>query len=110
MPVYDYECVECGVFTALRPMSQCREPFHCPSCGQDAPRVFVTAPALANMDAGRRKAYSINERAAHEPKVSSAGDHRHGAGCSCCRPNAKSGAAQNGGKTFPKRRPWMISH
>ena len=108
MPVYDYECGQCGVFTALRPMSECRDPLQCPACGQEAPRAFVTAPALAGMDGALRKAHAINERAAHEPKPLSRG-RGHGPGCACC------GASTNGGKRagakfFPSRRPWMISH
>ena len=70
MPVYDYECGECGVFTALRPMAKCQEPLSCPDCGQPAPRAFLSAPALANMSAERRTAHAINEKAAHEPRSS----------------------------------------
>ncbi len=107
MPVYDYECVRCGVFTALRPMARCRDPLACPDCGEQAGRAFLTAPALAVMSGERRKAHAINERAAHEPRLSHSS--KHGAGCKCCTTPSKASAA-NGAKSFSGRRPWMISH
>jgi putative FmdB family regulatory protein len=107
MPVYDYECEVCGVFTALRPMARYREPLDCPNCGREAGRAFLTAPALASMGTQRRTAHAINERAAHEPR--SSGALNHGAGCSCC--NSRSKAYPEGtAKSFSKQRPWMISH
>lgn len=111
MPIYDYECRECGVFTALRPMSECREPLACPVCGEAAARVFLSMPAIAGMDLALRKAVATNERSAHEPR-SSRLDHR--AGCGCCsgakRSGSKTAITPNGAKSFPKARPWMISH
>jgi putative FmdB family regulatory protein len=104
MPVYDYACDTCGVFTVLRPMAQYQEPHDCPGCGVSAPRAMVTAPRLAGMDNARRAAFATNERAAHAPQQSSG--HIHGASCGCGSPSAQSGAA----KTFPSARPWMISH
>lgn len=108
MPVYDYECSGCGIFTALRPMSQHAAPMDCPVCGIGAPRVLISAPALAGMDAGRRRAFAVNERSAHAPTLSSA----HGSGCSCCKPGTAIGnrGKLGGAKSFPQARPWMISH
>jgi putative FmdB family regulatory protein len=104
MPVYDYECGECGVFTAFRPMSKCRDPLACPDCGQEARRAILTAPSLANMSAELRKAHATNEKAAHEPRSS------HGAGCSCCSGKTRTAGEPQAAKLFPKKRPWMISH
>ena len=109
MPVYDYDCAQCGPFTAMRPMAKSAEPLECPNCGVAAPRAFFTAPAVAGMDAGRRNAMATNERASHEPRSSKS----HGSGCGCCAtPRAKPGTATSaeGAKSFPKARPWMISH
>jgi putative FmdB family regulatory protein len=111
MPIYDYQCKECGVFTALRPMSECREPLACPECGEAAVRVFLSMPAIAGMDPALRKAVATNERSTHEPRSSRLG---HGAGCNCCSGLKRSGSttstAPNEAKSFPKARPWMISH
>ncbi|GBU18197.1 MULTISPECIES: zinc ribbon domain-containing protein [Methylobacterium] len=109
MPVYDYACESCGPFTVLRPMSQFRDPHDCPDCGAECARAFLTAPNLASMDAGRRKAFAVNERSAHAPRRSGG----HGAGCGCCNNTTKNGAkpAPLGmAKSFPAARPWMISH
>lgn len=109
MPVYDYECDQCGPFSALRPMAECAEPLSCLGCGGLAARAFLTAPAIARGDAGARKAMALNERARHEPKLAS----KHGPGCGCCtgRKLGRGSVAQaSGAKSFPGARPWMISH
>lgn len=112
MPVYDYLCDRCGPFTDMRPMAECDLPHKCPECGSEAPRAFLTAPYFATMSADRRLAYATNERSASAPKTLSG----HDGSCSCCSGrsmrykkngrDAKNGAA----KSFPSRRPWMISH
>ena len=109
MPIYEYECADCGGFTASRPLAQYREPQPCPDCGASAPRALLTAPAFAGMPSVTRQAHAINERSAHEPRSSAQG---HGAGCGCCGGGKKSSAVTgaDGSKTFPNRRPWMISH
>ncbi|MGU3360885.1 FmdB family zinc ribbon protein [Methylobacterium sp. M6A4_1b] len=104
MPVYDYACEACGPFTVLRPMAQFRDPHDCPDCGTSCGRAFLTAPNLASMDAGRRKAHATNERSQHAPRKSSG----HGPGCGCCGTRAKSNPTA--AKSFPNARPWMISH
>jgi putative FmdB family regulatory protein len=113
MPTYDYACVGCGGFDAIRSLGQRDAPIACPDCGRDATRVFVAAPRLALMESSTRSANATNERARHEPKSSR--DYtrlKHPAGCGCCA-TGKRGAtltAANGNKTFPSKRPWMISH
>ncbi len=105
MPIYDYRCVTCGPFEAMRRMAERDEPGSCPRCGMMADRVLVHAPGLADMPAAARFAMATNERARHEPKLSAT--HRHHSGCGC-------GKAGSGGsvaaKSFSDRRPWMISH
>ena len=107
MPIYDYECATCGLFTAFRAMTDYAKPAECDDCGAAAPRAILTAPALAGMDSDLRRSLAINERSRHEPRRSSGA---HPSGCGCCstakRPKAAAGAA----KSFVGRRPWMISH
>jgi len=67
MPLYEYECTRCGPFRDWRSMSEFEKPAKCPDCGRAAPRAIAT-PTLG-MDAGTRKAHSINEKSAHEPRV-----------------------------------------
>lgn len=111
MPVYDYLCDDCGPFTVMRPMAECDEPHDCPDCGGIAPRAFITAPYFASMDAGRRHAFATNERSAHAPRSTSKSGH--GAGCSCCSGTSSmryTRKHKDGSKSFPSKRPWMISH
>jgi putative FmdB family regulatory protein len=109
MPIYDYYCEDCGPFTAFASLQNFKEPCDCPTCAQTAPRVMMNVPRLAVMSSANRRAHETNERSADSPKRSS-----HGPGCSCC-----SGASAkpsktlhhpNGAKSFPSKRPWMISH
>ena len=90
----------------------------CTKCGTLADRVLAT-PTLYTMTSERRKALTINERSAHEPKRKTAGTTENGktnhkANCSCCSSSKskKSSTVQlpDGSKTFPKKRSWMISH
>ena len=116
MPTYDYDCPACGGFDAFRTLAARNEPAICPDCSEVSPRVFVSAPRLALLASTTRSAMDVNERASHEPKSSR--DYarlKHPSGCGCCSTSGSSrrGAtlrAANGDKTFPSKRPWMISH
>ncbi|MBS0429243.1 MAG: zinc ribbon domain-containing protein [Proteobacteria bacterium] len=113
MPAYEYECADCGGFDAFRSMSQRNEPAACPVCATPSPRVLASAPRLALLDGGTRRAMDVNERARHEPKSSRDYQRlRHPAGCGCCSPGRSKATvtAPNGAKAFPSKRPWMISH
>lgn len=113
MPTYDYDCPHCGSFDALRSVSMRNQAAACPSCGGVAPRILTSAPALALMEGGTRRAMDTNERARHEPKSSgSYARLKHPAGCGCCATGKRSATvtAPNGNKAFPSKRPWMISH
>jgi hypothetical protein len=70
---------------------------------------MMTAPKLSVMDSARRHAHETNERSADSPRKSS-----HGPGCSCCgtgeKKNSKTLYRPDGSKSFPTKRPWMISH
>ncbi|MEC5398101.1 FmdB family zinc ribbon protein [Uliginosibacterium sp. H1] len=109
MPLYDYQCQDCGQFEVMRRMADREAPVHCPQCGAAASRLLV-APSFASMSTELRVAHSTNERARHEPKRS--GGHVHGPGCGCGSSTGKSATvkAPDGSKAFPTKRPWMISH
>jgi putative FmdB family regulatory protein len=111
MPVYDYDCQDCGPFSELRPMDESRSPAACPGCGSVVPRAYLAAPRLALLSAEVSHAYAVNERSAHEPTIG--GGHRHSPTCGCSR-GSNAAVARGGGsgiaKSFPNRRPWMISH
>jgi putative FmdB family regulatory protein len=109
MPTYDYGCPRCGTFSLYRPMSDYDLAQACPDCGTASHRVLVSVSAIAGMDAGQRGAMAANERSAHAPRQSSAGVS-HGPGCGCCGGAGKRKLTTHGLKSFPSRRPWMISH
>ncbi len=114
MPVYDYLCDRCGPFTDMRPMADSGLPRECPGCGKDAPRAFLTAPYFAAMSAERRLAHATNERSAAAPQALSKLKKAHGSACRCCsgkslRPDKHADGGADA-KSFPTRRPWMISH
>lgn len=125
MPVYDYLCPSCGPITALRRMSAHAEPLECPTCQAEAPRAFLQAPHFSGISTERFQAFERNEKARHQPSFSKGADRAdaarerkarklHPSNCSCCSgiSTAKSGTVftADGGKTFPSKRPWMISH
>ena len=113
MPLYEYECTDCGAFCVSRPMALYQEPADCPGCGQHSPRALLSAPAFAGMPDSTRKAHAINEKSAHAPKESGKIEpHKHSASCGCGKSigASKTVKASDGSKAFPSKRPWMISH
>lgn len=110
MPTYDYLCQSCGPFQARAAMADFDKPKECPDCGAISARALLSAPVIAQMDGARRHAITTNERSADSPRRSS-----HGPGCGCCGGGGKarqSGTLHHpgGAKSFPAKRPWMISH
>jgi putative FmdB family regulatory protein len=114
MAVYEYLCTDCGAFSAVRPMRDSSLPQPCPLCATLSPRAWITPPVFSGMSSARRHAYQTNERASHEPRVASQTDSAkaHQPGCSCCsgKVSSTTRVAANGNKSFPGKRPWMISH
>jgi putative FmdB family regulatory protein len=140
MPLYDYRCQTHGVFHELATMQQSADPMPCPECGVLAARIIMLPPELFVMPSDKKKAMARNERAAHEPLMSSVEsreakrldveDRRrslhkhHGKSCGCSHHEVLPAhtATQvsslrqqvvylaDGSKVFPSQRPWMISH
>ena len=52
MPMYDYNCADCGDFRELRPMMESSLPQACPECGEASNRM-ISAPFLARGDQPR---------------------------------------------------------
>jgi putative FmdB family regulatory protein len=112
MPVYEYQCEDCGDFSEFRVIAERNDPALCPTCGGPAPR-SISAPFLAVMSPLQRMAASRNERSRHEPQVGSGRPCCATGGCSHTRKKAakKEGekpALQASKKKY--RRPWMLGH
>lgn len=110
MPVYEYLCNSCGPFSELVSMELFNKPHDCPECATPAPRVMLTAPNRTFMSSALKKAHTTNERSVDSPKRTS-----HGPGCGCCGGGGKKISSStlhrpDGSKSFPNKRPWMISH
>lgn len=122
MPLYDYKCAQHGLFHELATLEQSALPMPCPNCKALCGRVIMLAPEVLGMKAENRAAHERNERAMHQPIMSSVDsraeqqarhEHKHGKGCGCGdRPIRKSNLlyTAQGEKMFPSMRPWMISH
>lgn len=98
MPIYEYLCDRCGVFTSLRKMDESAQNCGCPQCGADAQRI-LSAPHLSALSSAVRKAHQRNEASAEKPRLTAKERGDSEAGCR----QAGSQAARNG-------RPWMLSH
>jgi hypothetical protein len=92
----------------MRPLSESGLDQPCPECGAPAGRVVLSAAGLAAMPTATRKAYALNEMSRHEPRTSA--QLKHGAGCGGSGKRRSADASASGTRTFPDRRPWMISH
>ncbi|MDG1074077.1 MAG: zinc ribbon domain-containing protein [Methylophilaceae bacterium] len=112
MPVYEYECKSCGVFTALRKMSESSDAAFCQECGSESERI-LSAPKLAVLAKTQRVAHERNEKSAHEPNVG----RRSSCGCTgshtcntTTKVNPDTGKAALQMQTKKTARPWMLSH
>ncbi|MEM6409181.1 MAG: FmdB family zinc ribbon protein [Pseudomonadota bacterium] len=105
MPLYDYICAEHGVFQDMAPVSRFSEPCACPVCGMMSKRA-LTVPQLSTVAPLARKAHAVNERSADSPKRAKA----NGLTPSGPRIRSKARTHQDGSKSMPSSRPWMLSH
>ncbi|MFA5984785.1 MAG: zinc ribbon domain-containing protein [Methylococcaceae bacterium] len=114
MPLYDYQCLDCGKFSAFKKMAESSLPASCPDCERLSARL-ISAPNYALLNSAQRSAHERNEKSAHAPSVvrkSSCGCH----GEHTCKPSAKptkSSAAPVSAlqkQVSPTARPWMLGH
>ncbi|KNH05108.1 hypothetical protein BRCH_02035 [Candidatus Burkholderia brachyanthoides] len=79
MPVYNYECEDCGTFETVRRMSGERnEPAACPTCGTVAQRVTVGAPSFG-------RSGGTSSASGGDDAGSGSYGMTHRGGCMCCR-------------------------
>ena len=116
MPFYDFNCPECGTFSAFRSLEDRNLAAHCPDCQSAAKRV-ISAPNLSLMSGPRRQAFARNEKSQHEPGVKTR--HHCGSGCGC---GSSKNSARKSTRTVDLgkvgrfetakkvKRPWMLGH
>lgn len=115
MPIYEYDCIACGDFTALRSMVERDQPCPCPVCGGNGNRVILSAPGLTTLKPSQRRAHETNERSRHAPQslAEFQQNRQHPAGCNCCTSSKSAVSTRTNPhalKGKPSGRPWMISH
>ena len=76
MPIYAFRCEDCGDFEVVRPVAAAADPAPCPSCSDEARRVF-TPPGLQLLAQPMRRALDTEEKSAHEPDVVTQKRGRH---------------------------------
>jgi putative FmdB family regulatory protein len=81
MPVYEYKCVQHGLFFELATMDEAHKPSPCPTCSAMAARVIMINPAFLDMPQAIKQAHTVNEKAQHAPEHSTKArredDHQH---------------------------------
>ena len=114
MPLYEYVCDACGVFSAMNSMVASHESKDCPDCGAESQRI-LSPPQLAILTRSDRVAHERNEKSAYAPMTGKASS----CGCSgshTCKsdsnevkqkPKSPSGLQMQTKKTA---RPWMLAH
>jgi putative FmdB family regulatory protein len=68
MPIYEYECLEHGVFEEQRKVAESGAAGACPHCLQASPRI-VSAPSLGRLERSQVRAIERNEKSRHEPRI-----------------------------------------
>lgn len=87
MPLYEYNCDECGIFDQWRSMAESSHPTDCPTCQVPAKRIF-SPPMLLN------GSLRLSKKANPEPQLVQR----------TSEPKPPKAQSHNGG------RPWMIGH
>ena len=112
MPLYNYECTDCGPFEEWQSMSQSAEPNTCTNCGEQSKRAMST-PGLALMSANTRTAHFRNEKSADRPEVVKKPKNvkaQEGHGKSKGGGHTHHGHSHSHSHGHGPSRPWMIGH
>ena len=68
MPLYEYQCAECGPFAQLFSIRETSTTAECPLCRRESKKLFPVVN-LREMRPENRLAWERNERSAHAPKA-----------------------------------------
>ena len=102
MPLYEYACPDCGLFSETRPMAKSALPAPCPRCASTAPRVLSATAVLGHGGARRRNRRDV------QPSLVTTRDRPDGR----ARPDSSHGhvGAAHAGPQLAGGRPWMLGH
>ena len=68
MPLYEFECQQCGAFEQFLSLKEYGVKVQCPNCDDNAYRVY-TPPNLYKTSPNYRKSRGINEKNQESPRV-----------------------------------------
>jgi putative FmdB family regulatory protein len=68
VPNYEFLCEGCGPFEERRSFAEAGDPVMCPSCGEEARRIY-SMPSTRRMPAALSNAIDRAEKSAHQPEV-----------------------------------------
>ncbi len=68
MPTYVFRCRSCSDFTVVQPMAAVRSTHPCPSCAEDAARVYGS-PALLGLPSALHRGIDAAAASAEAPQV-----------------------------------------
>lgn len=110
MPIYGYQCDDCGPFSEFCKMADFDKPAPCPACGELAPRE-ASAAYLGRMQPNNRKAHALNEKNSSEPRFVGAQEQLKEKGGSCGHNHGHGhGHTHTHTHAAPAHRPWMVGH
>ena len=97
MPLYEFECHQCGTFEQFISLKSYQEKIKCPSCEDNARRIY-TPPNLYNTTPNYRRAKGINEKNQESPRVETINQKKH--------PEHNHSHAHH----HVSHTPWMVGH
>ncbi len=68
MPNYEFLCEDCGSFEERRSLAEADDPMMCPSCGEEARRIY-SMPNSRRVPTALSNAMHRAEKSAHEPEM-----------------------------------------
>ena len=93
MPLYEFECNECGLFEKFISIKKYEHIIECPLCENESHRKY-SPPNIYNTSPGYRKARGLNEKNQESPKVKTIKQKSH----------------HNHNHNHVSHNPWMVGH
>lgn len=89
MPLYEFQCNDCGPFEAWRTMAEAMSPMNCPTCEEAAKRIFSAPSVMLN------SGFRLKQKPSAEPKLVT---------------RQETEPAKTTYRSHGDGRPWMINH
>ena len=97
MPLYEFECHQCGAFEQFLSLKEYGVKVQCPNCDDNAYRVY-TPPNVYKTSPNYRKSRGINEKNQESPRVET------------INPKSHSEHNHSDSHHHVSHTPWMVGH